>query len=145
MSKCSQVSLALLVVLAGNIFYFSAEESLSMPINYAAKQVEVVTKGKLLDDQGRLIESGFSRHPLKEINEENIPSFLGRQDLAFLRYKKWDFFSVVADEFILLAHFADLGYAGNVQLVLYHYGTTDIIKPSLSLSLSLSMTDSAFD
>lgn len=127
MSKCSLVSFALLALLVGNIVYYSVEESLSMPINYAAKQVEVVTKGKLLDDQGRLIESGFSRHPLKEINEENIPSFLGRQELAFLRYKKWDFFSVVAEEFILLAHIADLGYAGNVQLVLYHYKSNEVV------------------
>jgi len=34
--------------------------------------------------------------------------------LQKLRYKKWDFFDVVSDEYIIQVAVANLGYAGNI-------------------------------
>ncbi|KAL4445282.1 hypothetical protein ABPG74_022095 [Tetrahymena malaccensis] len=96
-------------------------EPVSKQVNYSAQQLEVKTPGKLLNSQGQLIEKGFARKPLKEINEEDIIPFLGLKQLSFLRYKKWDFFDIISDKFMLLIHIADLGYAGNVQVSLYYY------------------------
>jgi Protein of unknown function (DUF2804) len=63
-----------------------------------------------------LVESGFARSPIKDLNEEHLTAFLGTKSLSFLRYKKWDFFDVITEKFMLMFHFADLGYGANIQL-----------------------------
>lgn len=76
MGKC-QVFLAVFIVLFSTAVYESMNIPVSTVVNYKAKQVEVKTGGKLLNEQGQLIDRGFARSPLKDINAENIVPFLG--------------------------------------------------------------------
>lgn len=64
-------------------------------------QHEIKSKGPLLDSQGRLVEKGWSRKPLREF----VPAKLHR-----LRLKEWDYLGVFdGDQFITIM-IAHLGY-----------------------------------
>jgi len=59
----------------------------------------VKTGGDLLNANGQLIDRGFARQPLKELNEKDIAPFLCLKQLSFLRYKKWDFFDIITENY----------------------------------------------
>lgn len=95
-------------------FFLSTKikESEPIPQNLNIVQNEIKEKGPLLNSDGQLIDVGWSRYPLKDYNldEINLPFF---KKLYFkLRIKKWDFFSIINENFIIFVALVDVGYIG---------------------------------
>ncbi len=70
-------------------------------------QHEILERGPLHDDTGRLREAGWSRYPLLEYDRSRIRA--GR-----MKIKEWDYYAVYSYEHDLWVSttFSDLGYAG---------------------------------
>lgn len=65
MDKCFEVYMLLLLVLGGNVIYNSLIDPVSIEIDYNKVSIELTQKGPLLSSEGRLIETGFARSPVK--------------------------------------------------------------------------------
>lgn len=69
---------------------------------------EMLKPGRLLDNKGRLIQSGWSPQPVMEYNRKDIKA-------APWRIKEWDFYQVTCDDYVLQLTIADLSYVGNIS------------------------------
>jgi len=76
-------------------------------------QHELTQSGLMLDDQGRPVQVGWSRHPLLDCNLENA-RFYNLHFLQRFRIKRWDYYAIFTPEWFFAFTIADLGYAGNL-------------------------------
>ncbi len=76
-------------------------------------QHEILDASPLLDDQGRLTQTGWARAPLLDCNLEQV-NFYPRllRFLQRLRVKRWDYYGVTTPDRYFSVTLADLGYAG---------------------------------
>ncbi|KAM3138445.1 hypothetical protein pb186bvf_009532 [Paramecium bursaria] len=91
------------------------------------QQREIKQIGPLLDKNGQLVESGWSRHPLKQFNPEQT-SFFNR----FLRLKQWEYFHISRGDIYFGISFADVSYAQNIQFVYFDQVRELLIKKELA-------------
>lgn len=88
---------------------------------------EVINKHNLLDDNGRLIEPGWSRSLIQVYNREQIKK-------RATRIKEWDYYYIMSNsnEFCLCLTISDLGYLGmhSVSFVDLH-NATEVTKSEL--------------
>jgi hypothetical protein len=76
-------------------------------------QHELTTPSSLLDQQGNLLQAGWSRQPLLDCNLENA-RFYPIRALQALRLKRWDYYGLTTPTHYFSFTLADLGYAGQV-------------------------------
>jgi len=71
-------------------------------------QHEITAPGPLLDADGRLLEPGWARQPLRDANLEHAaPGVLQR-----LRRKGWDYYGIWTDDWFASATLSHVGYLG---------------------------------
>lgn len=78
---------------------------------HGVPQIRLTEKGSLLDENARLVESGWSSHELKTLDCSRLPTWK-----RWLRLKKWDYYQVSTDEVFFAIAFADIGYASTIQV-----------------------------
>lgn len=95
-------------------FFLSTKIKESEPIlqNPKIDQIEIKKKGPLLNSDGQLIDVGWSRYPLKDYNLDEIDLPFLKKFYFKLRIKKWDFFSIINENFIIFVALVDVGYLG---------------------------------
>jgi hypothetical protein len=76
-------------------------------------QKEITSRGKLLDETGRIARPGYARAPLQEYNPENVRVYPLR-GLNRLRLKEWDYYGITAPDFFFSATVSHIGYAGMI-------------------------------
>ena len=74
---------------------------------------EITQPSRLLDEQGRLTQVGWARHPLLDCNLEQI-RFYPLRFLQRFRVKRWDYYGVTSPDCYFSVTIAHLGYAGQV-------------------------------
>ncbi|RME90741.1 MAG: DUF2804 domain-containing protein, partial [Anaerolineae bacterium] len=97
-------------------------------------QREITHPGKLLRDDGRLAQIGWSRQPLLDCNLENA-RFYALRPLQRFRIKRWDYYAVFTPRRFFSATIADLGYAGNVFVYTLDFETGDLHEEGLVIPL----------
>ncbi|KAL4459819.1 hypothetical protein ABPG74_003345 [Tetrahymena malaccensis] len=126
-TKGQSVSLSLIIlplIIAGAIFVYKQQPTPN-PVNLNATHNLVTKQGELLDSTGKLIEFGYAKKPVKQLNEENLRPFLGLKALSRLRYKGWDFFATTNEEAQVLIILANIGYASSVQIQVFLHKTKE--------------------
>ena len=68
-------------------------------------QRKITAPGPLLDEKGRLCETGYATSLIKQYNRENIAA-------SRLRIKEWDYYLIQSNLFALALTIADNGYMG---------------------------------
>jgi len=76
-------------------------------------QTELTRSGPLLQADGYLAQTGWSRHPLLDCNLEHA-HFYSMRFLQRFRIKRWDYYAVFSPKRFFSATIADLGYAANL-------------------------------
>ncbi len=74
---------------------------------------EIIQSSPLLDERGRLVQTGWARQPLLDCNLEQTSIYEFRAAQRF-RIKRWDYYGVTSPDLYFSATLADLGYAGQV-------------------------------
>ncbi len=100
-------------------------------------QKEITQPGKLLDDQGRLTQVGWSRQPQLDCNLECAAFYeFPFRALQFLRVKRWDYYAVFTPEQFFSVTIADLGYAGNLFVYTLDFATGALHEEGLVIPLA---------
>jgi len=101
-------------------------------------QNRIVNPSPLLNDNGELLQKGYSTQAVLTYNRKKIKA-------APWRIKEWDFYQVNNDDYCLQMTVGHVGYAGNVNVKLFefatgtHYEISDILAlPFSSLNLPRS-------
>ena len=81
-------------------------------------QKEIKEKIKLLDKEGRLIKTGYSKKMLYEYNRENIKAS------AFAK-KEWDFYQVITGDYVLKMTIGNISYVGDFSAELFNVKTKE--------------------
>lgn len=102
-------------------------------------QNEIIQSGKLLDENGRLIQVGWSRQPLLDCNLENVQFYRWRS-LQRFQLKRWDYYAVFTPRRFFSATIADLGYAGNIFVYTLDFITGDLHEEGLVIPLGRGIT-----
>jgi hypothetical protein len=76
-------------------------------------QNELTQTGPLLQSDGHLAQTGWSRQPLLDCNLELV-KFYAMRPLQRFRIKRWDYYAVFSPKRFFSATIADLGYAANL-------------------------------
>jgi hypothetical protein len=92
------------------------------PINAENPQTELKHVGLLLLDDGKLDESGYLRLPLKVFNQYAL---LDEQNA---RYKKWDNFDLIHNDFYLAVTVANYGSNGLVRVNFVDFKTGKTVE-----------------
>lgn len=87
-------------------------------------QKELTYPGPLLDENGRLVQVGWSRRPLLDCNLENAR-------FHRFRVKRWDYYAVFTPQRFFSATIADLGYAGNIFVYTLDFATGELHEEGL--------------
>jgi hypothetical protein len=98
-------------------------------------QTELTQPGKLLDQNGKLTQVGWSPQPLLDCNLENA-RFYAMKPLQRFRLKRWDYYAVFTTRRFFSATIADLGYAGNIFVYVLDYATGELHEEGLVIPLS---------
>lgn len=77
------------------------------------KQIEL-SKGKLLDDDGNLTESGFAYDLVKEYDRSKIK-------VNAFRIKEWDYYYIGNDHYGIALTIADNSYMGLFSVTFLHF------------------------
>lgn len=93
-------------------------------------QNELVSPGKLLNEDGSLAQVGWARQPLLDCNLETA-KFYRLRPLQRFRIKRWDYFAVFTPKRFFSATIADLGYAGNIFVYSLDYETKALHEEGL--------------
>ena len=78
------------------------------------KQTEITTPGKLLDENGVLIQRGYATKPLLEYRRSHIKA-------SPWRIKEWDFYQVVNDDYCLQFTIGHTAYAGAITVTFFRF------------------------
>jgi hypothetical protein len=110
---------SLLILVLSFFLSSKIKESEPIPQNFNIDQIEITKKGPLLNSKGQLIDVGWSRYPLKEYNLEELEFPFYKKLYLKLRVKKWDFFSITNENFIIFVALVDVGYIGKsfIQII----------------------------
>lgn len=76
-------------------------------------QHELTQPSAMLDQDGKPVQVGWSRHPLLDCNLE-AARFYRLRLLQRFRIKRWDYYALFTPEWFFAFTIADLGYAGNL-------------------------------
>ena len=76
-------------------------------------QTELTQTGSLLQPDGHLAQTGWSRQPLLDCNLE-LAHFYTLRPLQRFRIERWDYYAVFSPKGFFSATIADLGYAANL-------------------------------
>ena len=98
-------------------------------------QTELTQPGLLRDENGRLAQVGWSRHPLLDANLE-AARFYRLRGLQRFRIKRWDYYAVFTPQRFFSATIADLGYAGNIFVYSLDFATGELHEEGLVIPLS---------
>jgi len=130
-------AIVVLVVLISIAFVFITEPSPHVPFDGpSGSQNEITTASPLLDSNGHLTQTGWSRYPLLTYNKEQInffPAFLS--SLQFLKIKEWDFYVVWNEDLFFSLALADLGYIASVGVSLVDFKTSQTVSKCEGLML----------
>jgi hypothetical protein len=74
-----------------------------------------------LDSTGALTDDGYSLTHIPKLNLEQLSPQLFIKEFNFLRIKKWDFFSITAQNHLITIAYADLGYASAFMIHTFDY------------------------
>jgi hypothetical protein len=97
------------------------EKNVTMRVD---EQNEFRTKGNLLDAEGRLIEAGWSRKPIKHFSPEKIGGlFFGFKSLNALRIKKFEYYSFLAGPKLVQIIPANIGYGASLFVNVFDFET----------------------
>ena len=100
-----------------------------------ADQRELSEPSPLLDEQGDLVQVGWSRQPLLDCNLERAAFYRLRQ-LQRFRIKRWDYYGITTPRYFYSFTLADLGYAGQVFAYVLDFGTGRYHEETLTLPLA---------
>jgi hypothetical protein len=98
-------------------------------------QNELTQTGKLLDQEGKLLQVGWSRQPLLDCNLEKA-NFYALKIVQRFRIKRWDYYAVFTPYQFFSATIADLGYAGNIFVYVLNFETGELHEEGLVVPLS---------
>ncbi len=93
-------------------------------------QTELTQPGPLLQGDGHLAQTGWSRHPLLDCNLE-AARFYGLRPLQRFRIKRWDYYAVFSPRRFFSATIADLGYAANLFVYTMDFESGDLHEEGL--------------
>ena len=97
-------------------------------------QAEITKPGVLLDDQGRLVQVGWSRQQSLDCNLENA-RFYRLSPMQRFRIKRWDYYAVFTPQRFFSATIADLGYAGNIFVYTLDFASQELHEEGLVVPL----------
>jgi hypothetical protein len=97
-------------------------------------QNELTQTGKLLDQDGKLLQVGWSRQPLLDCNLENA-NFYALKIFQRFRIKRWDYYAIFTPHQFFSATIADLGYAGNIFVYVLNFKTGELHEEGLVVPL----------
>ena len=86
-------------------------------------QRQIITPGPLLDDQGRLIETGYATSLLKAYDKSKVAA-------NQLRIKEWDYYCICTDHFALALTIADNSYMTMDSISLLNFDDNSQITTS---------------
>lgn len=86
-----------------------------------------LTKGKLLDDKGRLVQSGYSTFLARTYDRKQIKA-------SKWRIKEWDYYIVSNGEYSLALTMSDIGYLGLMSV-----SFIDLQKPSYKTTSKITL------
>jgi len=99
-------------------------------------QIEINDKSTLLDLNGNLTQSGWSRQPMLDCNLENVSFYRGlKRPFQRFRVKEWDYYAIFTPNLFFSATIANLGYAGNIFVYILDFTTGDLHEESLVVPL----------
>lgn len=98
------------------------------------KEHELSQPSSLLNEQGRLVQVGWSRQPLLDCNLENA-RFYALRPLQRFRIKRWDYYGVTTPTHYYSFTLADLGYAGQVFAYVVDFGQRTFHEETLTIPL----------
>ena len=93
-------------------------------------QTELTQSGLLLNPDGQLAQTGWSRQPLLDCNLE-AARFYALRPLQRFRIKRWDYYAVFSPRRFFSATIADLGYAGNLFVYTMDLATGELHEEGL--------------
>lgn len=81
----------------------------------------------------------------KTFNEQDLPNFLIPQ-LKFLRYKKWDFFSIFDEDLFICFAFVDLGFGQASFIEYFNYKTLEFVHDKKEIFWNkIDLNNSSFE
>ena len=92
--------------------------------------IELIQPGALLNLDGRLAQTGWSRQHLMDCNLEAARFFYLRP-FQSLRIKRWDYYAIFRPHGFFSATIADLGYAGNLFVHAMDFETGELHEEGL--------------
>ncbi len=98
-------------------------------------QKEIMDRGVLLDDQGKLTRIGWSRQQNLDCNLENV-NFYRLKYFQKFRVKRWDYYAIFTPNRFFSATIADLGYAGNIFVYTIDYTSSELHEEGIVVPLS---------
>ncbi len=111
-----------------------AVEPVTSDTDLSSTTNEIVSRGPLLDDNGRLVQTGWARFPYLDCNLENA----GRLPLGLfqrLRLKRWDYYAVATPDLFFSVTLAHLGYVGTVFAYIVDFGRDALHEETLVIPL----------
>jgi hypothetical protein len=100
---------------------------------------EITRSSSLLDERGRLVQTGWARHPLLDCNLE-AARFYRILPAQRFRIKRWDYYGVTAPDLYFSATLADLGYAGQVFVYVVDFATGTHHEETITVPLGRGIT-----
>ena len=98
-------------------------------------QQELPGPSPLLDAQGHLTQTGWSRQPLLDCNLENA-HFYSLRFLQRFRVKRWDYYGVTTPTHFFSATIGDIGYLGSIFVYLIDLATGEFHEETLTIPLA---------
>jgi hypothetical protein len=93
-------------------------------------ETELTQTSPLLQPNGQLTQTGWSRQPLLDCNLESA-RFYALRPLQSFRIKRWDYYAVFSRRRFFSATIADLGYAANLFVYTMDFETGDLHEEGL--------------
>lgn len=93
-------------------------------------QNELIKKGKLLDENGNLLEKGYARSLIKEYNSKDVKA-------SHWRLKEWDYYLIYNNEYAVALTFDDNYYMGlnSVSIIDFKNAKERTVSPMKFLTL----------
>jgi hypothetical protein len=93
----------------------------------------------LLDERGRLVQTGWARQSLLDCNLEQA-RFYQVRPLQRFRIKRWDYYGVTSPDLYFSVTLADLGYAGQVFVYVVDFADRTYHEETVTVPLGRGIT-----
>ena len=100
---------------------------------------EMTQPSPLLDERGRLVQTGWARQPLLDCNLEQA-GFYQVRPLQRFRIKRWDYYGVTSPDLYFSVTLADLGYAGQVFVYVVDFADRTYHEETVTVPLGRGIT-----